>query len=137
MRVTVVESEPPPPTDPQAVKPAAIRSKEDRTNRGTRNSARPRTGCNPSPSIAPKATIHRPDMGKDGFERVGESGSEAAECAVVAMESITGVFPLPAGIVANGEKDAVVPAGNPEATNDTAFAVAAFAGTTIKLKFAG
>jgi formylmethanofuran:tetrahydromethanopterin formyltransferase len=76
-------------------------------------------------------------MGKYGFGRVGEIGSEATECAVVAIESVTGVAPLPAGIVADGEKDAVAPVGNPEAVNDTAFAVEAFAGTTIRLKFAG
>ena len=57
----------------------------------------------------------------------------ARECAVVAMESVTGVTPLPAGIVADGEKVAVAPSGKPDSVNCTGFAVVAFQGVIVRL----
>ena len=61
----------------------------------------------------------------------------AAECAVVAMESVMGVTPLPAGIVAVGEKVAVAPIGKPDTASITGFAVVPFEGVIVRLKFAG
>jgi hypothetical protein len=61
----------------------------------------------------------------------------AAECAVVAMVSVTGVTPLPAGIVAEGEKDAVAPIGKDDSVNITGFAVVPFEGATVRLKIPG
>jgi hypothetical protein len=62
---------------------------------------------------------------------------EAAECAVVPMVSVTGVTPLPAGIVEEGEKVAVVPIGKPETVSSTGFAVVPFEGVIVRVKFAG
>ena len=120
---------------PQAVKPTAIRSNEARTNCGASRSP-PRMARSPRPSTMPNAAIHNAVMGKDRRGKLGETGNEAVECAIVVMESVTGVFPLPAGIVA-GENDAVTPEGNGVATAKvTALAVVVFAGTTMRVKFA-
>ena len=43
---------------------------------------------------------------------------------------------LPEGIE-DGEKEAVAPVGSPITVNDTVFAVAAFVGTIMSVKFAG
>ena len=61
----------------------------------------------------------------------------AAECAVVPMLSVTAVAPLPAGIVAEGEKEAVAPIGPPKTVSSTGFAVVPFEGVIVRLKFAG
>jgi hypothetical protein len=66
----------------------------------------------------------------------GDLMGSSAECAVVAMESVTVVAPLPAGIVAKGEKLAVAPVGNPDAVSVTEFAVAPFEGVTTRLYLA-
>jgi len=55
------------------------------------------------------------------------------ECPVVAMERVTVVAPLPAGIIGEGEKVSVAPGGIPDAVNVTDFAVVPFEGVTIKL----
>jgi hypothetical protein len=48
------------------------------------------------------------------------------------IESVTVVAPLPAGI-AEGEKVAAAPVGNPDIVNITEFAVVPFRGVTDKL----
>jgi len=55
-----------------------------------------------------------------------------AERASVVIESVTVVAPLPAGI-AEGEKVAAAPVGNPDIVNITEFAVVPFRGVTDKL----
>ena len=128
-----------PPGAPHAVIPAAIKSNEARTNCGARRPAPTPTVRSPRPSTMPNAAIHNTETGKDRFGPLGEAGNEAVVCGVVVMESIRGVVPLlPAGIVADCEKVAVAPGGNPDAVNVIALAVEVFAGTTtIKLKLAG
>jgi hypothetical protein len=56
-----------------------------------------------------------------------------AECAFVAIESVTVVVRLLAGITAEGEKIGVVPGGNPDTVNVIGFAVLLFEGVTVKL----
>jgi len=63
----------------------------------------------------------------------GELIGGTTECASVAMESITVVVPLPAGIVAEGEKVGDAPDGNPETVNATEFEVVPFEGVTKRL----
>lgn len=77
-------------------------------------------------------------IGQNGMDFQGALNAGVAECAVVAMESFTVEIPLPAGIVAAGEKEAVAPAGKPETTeNVTALMVVEFTGVTIRSKLAG
>ena len=52
---------------------------------------------------------------------------EDAECCVVETERVTVVAALPAGIVPEGEKEAAVPVGNPDAESVTVFVVAPWA----------
>ena len=57
-----------------------------------------------------------------------------AERAVVAIESIKVVVPLPAETVGNGEKVAVAPGGNGETTASvTGVVVVLLAGVTVKV----
>ena len=59
--------------------------------------------------------------------------AETAAADVVAIESVTVVAPLPAGIV-EGENVAVAPAGNIDITASvTGFEVVLFEGVTIKM----
>ena len=55
----------------------------------------------------------------------------------MAMESVIGITPLPAGIVAEGERLAVAPVGKPDSVNSTGFAIVAFEGVTVKLNTPG
>jgi hypothetical protein len=55
----------------------------------------------------------------------------------VAMESVIDVTPLPAGIVAEGERLAVAPVGKPDRVNSTGFAIVVFEGVIVKLNIPG
>ena len=55
----------------------------------------------------------------------------------MATEIVTGVTPLPAGIVAEGERLAVAPVGKPDSVNSTGFAIVVFEGVTVKLNIPG
>ena len=79
------------------------------------------------------ATMDKHTNGHCGKGTRGDLIGGTAECAIVAMESITVVAPLPAGIVAEGEKAGVAPVGDPDTVNVTEFAIVPFEGVTNKL----
>ena len=121
-----------PVTPPQAVKPAAISSNEASKNCGAKRGPRP-PQKRASRHMNTIARMDKHTTGHRGKGRRGELIGGTAECAIVAMESITVVAPLPAGILAEGEKAGVAPDGNPETLNVTRFAIVPLEGVTIKL----
>ena len=61
----------------------------------------------------------------------------ATECAVVVIESVTLIGALPGVIVADGENEAVAPAGRPDAVSVTGLENVPFDGATDKAKVPG
>ena len=117
---------------PQATKPEAITSNETSKNCGANRRTRPLRTRRPS-HMSTIARAAKYSEGQCGEGARGVLIGGTAECAIVAIESITVVAPLPAGIIAKGEKEGVAPDGNPDTVNVTEFAVVPFEGVTIKL----
>jgi hypothetical protein len=78
----------------------------------------------------------RQSNGKTGGDPCGKLIVDAAVCAVVVMESATGCGVAPGVIVADGEKEAVAPAGSPDTLNVTGLENVPFEEETVNAKFA-